>query len=118
MNGVFAVECRWLARAIGGAILFFVGAHLLTGGLPNLADAPPGERAMFFWFATAMIGFAVLWKWDLAGAAISIAGGLGFYLTELALSGRFPSGWVLPMFFAPGMLVLLGRWLETRRPAV
>lgn len=117
MNGVYAVECRWLARAISGAILLFVVAHLVSGGAPNLAEAPPGERALFFWFALALAGLALLWKREVAGAAVSLVSGAGFYATELALSGRLPSGWFLLLFFTPGLLVLAARWLESQRSA-
>lgn len=117
MNSVFAAECRWLGRAISGVILLFAVAHLVSGGAPNLAEAPPGERALFFWFALALAGLALLWKREVAGATISLVSGAGFYATELALSGRLPSGWFLLLFFAPGFLVLAAQWLESRRSA-
>lgn len=112
---VYAVECRWLARAVSGAILFFVAAHVLAAGLPELADVSPVERALFFWFAMALVGFAALWRWEAPGALLSLVGGAGFYATEVAWGGGPPSGWVLPMFFTPGLLALCAWWFDHKR---
>jgi len=51
------------------------------------------------------------------GGVSSLMGISAFYLTNYAVSGRFPGGWVFPMFFVPGILILLSWALDRVRPA-
>ena len=105
---------RWTARVIGGLILAFVVLHGISGGLPNVGGLAPGDGLLWVGFTLSLVGFALLWKWELTGGIVALGGIALFYAVHLILSGKFPGGWVFPLFFLPGCLSILC-WLTERR---
>ncbi|NOZ39800.1 MAG: hypothetical protein GXP24_06190 [Planctomycetes bacterium] len=108
---------RWTARVIGSSILAFVLVHLVSEGLPKIGDIAPGEWLLWTGFLLSLIGFALLWKWELTGGIVALAGIALFYVMNFALSGKFPGGWVFPIFFVPGVFSIVC-WLTDRRPTI
>ena len=107
---------RWIARVIGVLILAFVLLNLIGGGPPDVQNIAPVEWLLWGGFTLALVGFALLWKWELTGGIVAL-GGIGlFYAANLALSGKLPGGWVFPLFFLPGLLSITC-WLAERRAA-
>jgi hypothetical protein len=104
---------RWTARIVGLALTSLIALFAVGNGL-NPADMPPREFSMLLALLTACIGCVILWRYERAGGLLAIGGIAGFYLLNFFYSGRFPSGWVLPLFYIPGVLALIV-WVLTSR---
>ncbi len=111
----FSQVLRWTARVIGSLILAFVLLHLIVEGLPNVQNIAPGEGWLSCGFVLSLVGFALLWKWELTGGIVALGGIVLFYAVNFALSGKFPGGWVFLMFYLPGFFSITCWWME-RRP--
>ena len=100
------IVARWIARIVG---LFIVGLVLLLaiGEGFNPMKLTGTELAMSSCLFVALIGMAVLWKWEGIGGALVVGGMMAFYGLNFAASGRFPGGWVFPLCFLPGILALV-----------
>ena len=61
-------------------------------------------------FLVALTGMLVLWRWELVGGVMVVAGMVGFYAINFAATGRSPGGWVFPICFVPGILALASWW--------
>ncbi|TWU11612.1 hypothetical protein CA54_04200 [Symmachiella macrocystis] len=72
------------------------------------------EGTMFLAWLMALIGMAVLWKWEGAGGILTLSGMAAFYVLNFAASGRFPGGPVFPACFLPGVLALICWWRDRR----
>lgn len=105
---------RWTARIVGTLILAFVLLHVIGGGLPNVDNIAPREWLVWGGFVLSLVGFALLWKWELTGGIVAMGGIALFYAVNYALSGKFPGGWVFPLFFLPGLLSIVC-WLTEPR---
>ncbi len=105
---------RWTARVIGTLILAFVALHLAGRGLPKIGNFAPQEGLLWAGFVLCLVGFALLWKWELTGGIVALAGIALFYAMNFALSGKLPGGWVFPIFFIPGLFSIVC-WLTDRR---
>ena len=107
---------RWTARVLallmGGLVLL-----LAIGEGFNPAKLKATELALSVPFFVAWVGLWVGWRWEGVGGILVLAGMAGFYLLHFAQTGfgRFPRGWVFPIFAVPGLLFLLC-WL-LRAPA-
>lgn len=104
---------RWFARVIGLMITAFILA-LAVGQRLNLANLNAGEMTMAAALFVALVGMIVLWKWEGLGGVLVVGGLLVFYVTNYAVSGKLPGGWVFPLCFLPGVLSLFV-WLNERR---
>lgn len=114
-----AQACRWTSRLLSGLFLLFVGATVVGIGPPGVALLGAGDAMMFAWFATMLVGFAVLWWREALGGVLATVGVLGFYASNDTLSGRLPSGAFMAMLFLPGLLALASSWMRShRRPRV
>jgi hypothetical protein len=69
---------------------------------------------MFLAQLVSLGGFVALWRWKLPGGLVSLAGIVAFYALNYAASGRFPGGWVFPLFFLPGLLAIAS-WVVDKR---
>lgn len=105
-----AVRVTHWAECIAGTALIVLFAVFAVGlGLPPLGNM----NASFLAIAVMLIGFALTWWRDLAGAIVSLVGISAFYALELASNGHAPGGWLFPLCFVPGVLGLLS-WLSRR----
>jgi hypothetical protein len=68
------------------------------------------EIALGSAFLVALTGMLVLWRWELVGGVMVVAGMVGFYAINFAATGRWPGGWVFPICFLPGILALASWW--------
>ena len=108
---------RWAARVVGSLILAFVLLHVMSEGFPKLQNVKFQDGLLWIGFALSLVGFALIWKWELTGGIVAIAGITLFYAVHFALSGNFPGGWVFPLFFLPGALSVIC-WLSDRRASI
>jgi hypothetical protein len=99
---VFAA--RWGARILGTLLVGLVLLFLVGEGVPRLSDLPLHIVLMFVANLLCLAGFVMLWRWELPGGLLALLGIAAFYGLNYAASGRFPGGWVFPLFFAPGAL--------------
>ena len=79
---------RWTARVLGALILTFVLLHMISDGLPNLQNIAPGETLLWSGLVLSLVGFALLWKWELTGGIVAIGGIALFYVVHFALVGK------------------------------
>lgn len=100
---------RWVGRIIGAAFLGFVGAHIAGDGLPDLTECSAVEIAMFASLCVSLIGFVLIWRWELVGGVLSLAGAVGFFAINLAATGSIPSRWEPMLLFVPGVCALVAR---------
>lgn len=105
--------CRWIARILGLLLIVFmvvlaIGQNFDVMGLNGI------EFTMSLALLAALIGMAVLWKWDGVGGLLTIGGMVAFYGLNFAASDRFPGGRVFPLCFVPGVLAL-ACWRHNRR---
>ena len=108
------VVVRWMAR-IGGLLIVGLILFFLIGEGFDPTKLNGMELAMSAALATALLGMVALWRWECVGGAFAVGGMLAFYFINLAASGRFPGGFVFPLFFVPGILALARWWLDERR---
>jgi hypothetical protein len=106
---------RWMARIVGAALAAMV-VVFAVGNRPNPADFAPREFTMLLALVTACIGCVALWRYPRAGGALALAGIATFYALNFLFSGRFPGGWVFPLFFVSGVSALAGWALSPRAP--
>lgn len=102
---------RWLARITGLLIVGFISMFLIGEGF-NPRDLLPIELAIAGSLFAAMLGMLLLWKWEAWGGLMVVFGMTAFYLLNFLAMASFPSGWVLPVCFAPGVLSILS-WAFT-----
>ena len=104
---------RWLVRAIalllaGVVIVVAVGEGV---DFPNLKGGEVGMLAALFLSVTGLILLAVPpyrnRRRIVAGSVLNLLGIGAVYVTDFGLSGRFPTGWVFPLFFVPGVFELV-----------
>ncbi|MGE3317416.1 MAG: hypothetical protein AB7O26_20055, partial [Planctomycetaceae bacterium] len=105
---------RWTARITGFLIVGVFLLFLIGEGFDprKLTGAEIPQHAALL---VALFGMLLLWKWELLGGALSIAGMIAFYAINFAASGRLPGGPVFPLCFLPGMLILASALIEHRR---
>jgi hypothetical protein len=105
---------RWIARIMG---LLIIGVFLLfmvgEGFNPlKLNGTEIAQHAVLFF---ALTGMVVLWRWELFGGVMVVAGMVAFYFINFAASGRLPGGPVFPLCFVPGILALVSWWMGRNR---
>lgn len=105
---------RWSARAVGSLIIAFVLLHVIGDGIPNLQRLTAEESVLWLGFAMSIVGFVMIWRWELVGGLVAVIGIATFYAAEFMISGNIPGGWVLPLFFVPGVFSI-ACWLIERR---
>ncbi|NNE99502.1 MAG: hypothetical protein HKN25_10835 [Pyrinomonadaceae bacterium] len=98
---------RLIAR-ISSLVSIAVLLMFVFGEEFDVSKVTPAQWIGFLFFPVGLVlGFAVSWRWDAIGAAISILSILGFYLIYgLLISGRFPSGYGFIVFAIPAFLFL------------
>lgn len=101
-----------LARAaacmLGTAlIVLFVVTAIGEGPPPELLVDPQMVSLVVMLF-----GFAVAWWNGLLGGMISLLGIGSFYVLNYSYYSVLPSGWVFPLCFVPGVLLVLAGLLR------
>jgi hypothetical protein len=103
---------RWTARTLGLLYFVFIGwfvvAHALDAGLPNLRQAPLAVRLDFLALFLITIGAVVGWRWEGVAAVMVLAGSVLWLIVERNLP------------WPPGLSLLIGllysfTWWNTRR---
>ncbi len=94
---------RWAARILG-ALLVGLALLLAVGEGVHPGDFDLRSGAMMLAFLTGLAGMLVLWRWELLGGGVVLAGMAVFYAIDYASSRDLPGGWVFPLCFAPGLL--------------
>ena len=112
--GRIAVATRWAARLSGASLLLLVLWFLIGEGGPNPAKFLPLEAFQSGSLLLALVGLALLWKWELPGGLLVLGGMLGFYAANYLAVGRFPGGWAFPSLYVPGLLAVIS-WTLARR---
>ncbi len=105
---------RWFGRILG---LLIVGLVLLIaiGERFDPTALSGTELAMSVVLLVPLGGMLTLWKWEGVGGLLVIAGMSAFFLINYSVSGRFPSGFVFPTVFSPGVLALVCWWHQRRK---
>ncbi len=100
---------RWSARGSGLFLVAFI-LFFVFGDQIDPSELSPSTGSMMAALGVSMLGMLVLWRNELIGGAMVVAGMLIFYAINLAVSGVLPGGWVLPVCFLPGILALLSHF--------
>lgn len=95
---------RWAARLLGLPPLALVATQFVGGGPPDLSKASANELGLLVCLTAAMLGLVLLWRWELAGGLLTIAGVAVFYAIYYAAEGRFPAGAAMPFLLGPALL--------------
>jgi hypothetical protein len=91
---------HWAACLFGAGLVLLFAVFWIGQGPPPVSL---GSTAL----VVMLIGFLIGWWNDLVGGLVSLAGIGGFYVWNYAEAGGFPGGWVFPMCFLPGALLLV-----------
>lgn len=105
---------RWAARLVAGFLLGLMLLLLVGEGPPAVWRLPPNVQLLFAAQLVTLVGLVVLWFWELPGGLLTLGGIIAFYAINYLGTGRFPSGWVFPLFYVPGILSLTA-WMLSRR---
>jgi hypothetical protein len=105
---------RWIARLlsaffVGVVILIFIGERFN----PLKLSAPEVVQMIFFW--TCCMGMLVGWRWELTGGCIATGAMVLFYITEYAITGRFPHGLAFRLLLLAGILFILSSIIRSLR---
>lgn len=92
---------RRVARGIGAALLLLFAVFVIGEGLPPLTIQSAA-------LGMALLGLVAAWFSDLAGGLLILGGMAAFYALNFSATGRLPGGWVFPLMFVPGVLLLAG----------
>jgi len=91
-------------------LLFFLGGGLLD---PHIAPPTPSEWIMILFFPVGVvIGMIKGWRHEKTGGWITIFSLIMFYILNLAVKGKLPSGLFFLLFSMPGFLFLLAAKLD------
>lgn len=99
---------RWIARIIASLLLLLMLMIFIGEGVPPLSWATVG-------FAVIILGFLATWLNDWIAIMLIFTGLISFYTINFVQVGRFPSGWVFPVMFLPGTLLIISRVVSLTR---
>lgn len=102
---------HWAGLAVGNGLLLMVIIFILGEGFPRISFT---WTEIFAWgsLLLAFAGILAGWKWDKLAGWLILAGIFIFYINNYLSVGKFPSGWVFPLFFLAGLLHLAAGWLK------
>jgi hypothetical protein len=104
---------HWVSCLCGTALVLLLGAFAISDPPPLALLLDPQLGALLLMAA----GLLYTWRNNLVGGVISITGAAVFYLMNFTKAGNFPSGWVFPVCFVPGLLAVIAGLLQYRRMA-
>jgi hypothetical protein len=103
---------HWTGCLLGTALVLMFAMFAFGGH-----EAPPPLNLQMASLALALFGYLLGWWNDLVGGIVSLVGMVGFYALNYAAAGNFPGGWVFPLCFVPGVLmVVAGLLRRAKRP--
>ena len=105
VSSVFLWASRILGTLLVAVVLLFLIAYFPG---PFGPGNPPMVRLQFSLMLTTLAGYAVMWRWPLAGAWLSLAALGAFYALEVSATGHLPHG-LFPFFAIPPVLMLVAR---------
>ena len=111
-NKCLAVACRWTARILGVFLVIGISSIAIGEGMPNPLTVALPMQIMFLAFALILLGILVAWRWEFAGAVISLAGWCVFMI-GLAISPRGLTVTAV-VLAVPGLLYLASVWLRRK----
>jgi hypothetical protein len=103
------IAVRWISRILG-LLLVVLCLVLMIGQQFNPLGLKGHEIAQAASLLVALVGMILLWRRQLLGGALVVAGMGLFYAINFAASGRLPTGYVFPLCFLPGILALVEGW--------
>jgi len=114
---VLRTTVKWAARATGAASLgllgLFVVSHAGAGELrPNLSETV----GLLCFPGGVMLGLALAFRFDKAGALTVIVSCVAFYVWHYASSGGMPGGPYFLLFASPAVLFLISGLLRNSHP--
>ncbi len=104
-----AATFRWLARGLSIVLAGLLFVFMVGEGPPPLFDLSVVSLESWL-LLLAVLGCLAAWRYELAGAIISLLAIAGFYLTDFAASGHFPRGWIFPALALIPLMYLLAWW--------
>ena len=113
-QNLIALIVRWIAR-IGSV----VSAGLLMAFMFGGSERPPNLQesvGLLFFPGGVLLGMAVAWKYELIGSLVAVASLVAFYVMQLLVAGRLPSGPYYFLFSLPGFLFLIAWCYEKCNP--
>lgn len=100
-----AIALRWIARIGSLLSTCFVVAAAMGG---KRGPPTPNEAVGLLLFPIGVLaGFAIAWRHEALGGAVTIGSLIGFYVWHGSQQGRLPSGPYFAILAAPGLLFLL-----------
>jgi hypothetical protein len=112
LNRVVRWVARFLSAAVAAIVLTMLVGETAQDGWPVMTGT---EAVMGVLFLVVWSGLIVGWFRERVGSAMIVLGLAGFYLTNYAASGRFPSGFFFLVMLLPGALYLISDVLARRR---
>jgi hypothetical protein len=103
------IAVRWIGRILGVLLVGLFLLFMIGQGFNPLrlnGTEIPLASALFI----ALAGMLLVWRQELLGGTMVLAGMLAFYSINFAASGRLPGGSVFPLCFVPGILALVCWW--------
>jgi hypothetical protein len=111
-----ALACRWTGRLLGAVLGGLVIAQFAGYTSPIRFAAPsPGSIQQTAW-VVAVMGLAVGWLWDGAGALMVLGGMAAFATLTYSLTRVLPEGGYI-LVWVVGFLYLAAALLSARRRA-
>jgi hypothetical protein len=99
---------HWTACVLGTMLAVLFMMFVIGNNPPLVLMLEPQAWALVLMVA----GFLVAWRNDLVGGAMGVAGAATFYLINFDKAGNFPSGWVFPLCFVPGVLAIVAGFIH------
>jgi hypothetical protein len=100
---------HWGGLITGNILLLIFIIFLIGEGVPKISFTRTdllSRGSLILAFAGILAG----WKWDKLAGIMILSGILIFYLNHYISIGRFPGGWVFPLFYLAGSLHLVAGW--------
>lgn len=102
---------HWAACLLSAALFGLFMVMAIGEGPPLRLLVDPQLISLLVMLA----GFAIGWRNNLVGGVVSLAGIGTFYLLNYSTFGQFPGGWVFPLCFVPGVLLVLAALLRRKK---
>ncbi len=117
MNQSQVVGIRWFARILGGFLVIFVGASIVTG----IIDPPPQatgkldsqDLTLMVGMLAMVLGIIIAWFRESLGGLLIVGGFIYFVTVELIQRKQFDA-WFLLIFLPVGVLHLFC-WRQSKR---
>jgi len=103
------IAVRWIGRILGVLLVGLFLVFMIGQGFNPLTLNGTEIRLASALFI-ALAGMLLVWRRELLGGTMVVAGMLAFYSINFATSGRLPSGSIFPLCFVPGILALVCWW--------